>query len=169
MFSLQIGGVIKGCTEDYFTVPVTFKNDRSFVRLTGYEGSYSMNVSLEFRTYEESGLLVYHQFSSEGFVKLFMEDARVKVIIVAADMPKVELDNFDQTYNDGKWHSVELAMGKNAATVTIDKEPAETRRLLSFATGAYYMIGGGVYGERGFIGKCHPSVTFQITAVYLKI
>ena len=40
-----------------------------------------MNVSLEFRTYEENGLLVFHGFSSEGFVKLFMEDARIKVQI----------------------------------------------------------------------------------------
>ena len=57
-----------------------------------------------FRTYEENGLLVYHHLNSEGFVKLFMEDARIKVTIVSADMPQVELDTFDQTYNDGKWH-----------------------------------------------------------------
>ena len=88
--------MVRGCPIDYFTVPVTFKNEKGFVKLTGYEGSYSMNVSLEFRTYEENGLLVYHTFSSEGFVKLFMEDARVKVLIVSQDMPDVELDNFDQ-------------------------------------------------------------------------
>ena len=34
-----------------------------------------------------------------------MEDARIKVQIVSADMPQVELDTFDQTYNDGKWHT----------------------------------------------------------------
>ena len=51
-----------------------------------------------FRTYEENGLLVYHTFSSEGFVKLFMEDARIKVLIVSQDMPDVELDNFDQVW-----------------------------------------------------------------------
>ena len=64
------GGVTKGCTPEYFSIPVTFKNSKSFAKLTGYEGSYSMNVSLEFRTYEENGLLVYHGFSSEGFVKV---------------------------------------------------------------------------------------------------
>jgi hypothetical protein len=41
--------VVRGCPIDYFTVPVTFKNEKGFVKLTGYEGSYSMNVSLEFR------------------------------------------------------------------------------------------------------------------------
>ena len=40
---------MRGCPIDYFTVPVTFKNEKGFVKLTGYEGSYSMNVSLEFR------------------------------------------------------------------------------------------------------------------------
>ena len=66
----DIGGVTKGCQPEYFSIPVTFKNSKSFAKLTGYEGSYSMNVSLEFRTYEENGLLVYHGFSSEGFVKV---------------------------------------------------------------------------------------------------
>ena len=47
--SEDIGGVVRGCPIDYFTVPVTFKNEKGFVKLTGYEGSYSMNVSLEFR------------------------------------------------------------------------------------------------------------------------
>lgn len=63
-------------------------------------------------------------------------------------MPNVELDNFDQvkktflnemlqkkneiiahfqTYNDGKWHTVEFAMSKNYATLNIDNEKAETR------------------------------------------
>lgn len=51
---------------------------------------------MNFRTYEENGLLVYHTFSSEGFVKLFLEDARLKVLIVSQDMPDVELNNFDQ-------------------------------------------------------------------------
>ena len=49
-----------------------------------------------FRTYEENGLLFYHTFSSEGFVKVFMEEARVKVQIVSRGMPEVKLDNFDQ-------------------------------------------------------------------------
>ena len=70
-----------------------------------------------------------------------MEDARIKVEIVSADIPKVELDTFDQTYNDGNWHTVELAMSTNKAILTIDSEPMETKRILNIATGPYYMIG----------------------------
>ena len=75
------------------------------------------------------------------FFQLFMEDARIKVEIVSADIPKVELDTFDQTYNDGNWHTVELAMSTNKAILTIDSEPMETKRILNIATGPYYMIG----------------------------
>lgn len=132
----DVGGVVKGCPINYFTVPVTFKNKDSFVRLTGYvEGSYSLNVRFEFRTYQENGLLLYHGFSSEGFVKMFMDDARVKITLVSADMPEVEIDNFDQTYNDGKWHSVQLEITTNKALLTIDNEEMETKRILDIATG----------------------------------
>ena len=126
----------------------------------GLCGSYNMNVSLEFRTYEKNGLLVFHRFSSEGFIKLFMEDARIKVLIEGSDMPRVELDNFDQTFSDGKWHQVEIALGPNTATLTVDHNPMDTRRLLDISTGAYYMIGGGVYGEAGFIG-CMRHITID--------
>ena len=49
-----------------------------------------------FRTYEESGLLFFHSFSSAGFVKVHLEDARLKVHLVAQNIPDVLLDNFDQ-------------------------------------------------------------------------
>ena len=119
-----------------------------------------MNVSLEFRTYEENGLLIYHSFSSEGFVSLFVEEARVKVRISARGVPSVELDNFDQTYNDGKWHSVELAMSKNYVLLKVDNDKSETRRILDFATGTDYMIGGGIYNQKGFVG-CIKQISIE--------
>jgi contactin associated protein-like 2 len=48
------------------------------------------------RTYEDSGLLVYHSFSSEGFVSLAIEEGRVKVRISAQGVASIEIDNFDQ-------------------------------------------------------------------------
>jgi hypothetical protein len=41
-----------------------------------------ITVLSHFRTYEEYGLLFYHSFSSEGFIKVFLEDARLKVLLV---------------------------------------------------------------------------------------
>lgn len=51
-------------------IPVTFLTPGSFARLKGYEGVPSMNVSLAFRTYEDRGIILYHQFTTPGFVKV---------------------------------------------------------------------------------------------------
>jgi hypothetical protein len=38
-------------------------------------------------------------------------------------------------------------MSKNSAVLIIDNEKAETKRILEIATGPYYMVGGGIYGQ----------------------
>ena len=148
-----IGSVSPGqCTRSQWTIPITFTTEKSRVKLVGYEGTYSFNITLEFRTFEEDGLIIFHQFSSEGYVKLFMEKARIKVEIVSNEVPKVVIDNFDQSYNDGNWHQVELSMQKNKAILAVDKVRMLTHRIIDIRTGAYYMVGGGLYGHVGFIG-----------------
>ena len=44
---------------------------------------------------------MFLMFISEGYIKLFMENSRIKVEISSNDVPKVLVDNFDQTFNDG--------------------------------------------------------------------
>lgn len=51
-------------------IPVTFLTPGSFARLKGYEGVPSMNVSLAFRTYEERGIILYHRFTTPGYVQV---------------------------------------------------------------------------------------------------
>ena len=51
-------------------IPVTFLTTGSYAKLRGYEGVPSMNVSLAFRSYEEKGIILYHKFTSPGFVKV---------------------------------------------------------------------------------------------------
>lgn len=51
-------------------IPVTFLTSNSYAILTGYEGQTTMNVTFSFRTFEESGLLVFHKFTSFGHVKV---------------------------------------------------------------------------------------------------
>lgn len=51
-------------------IPVTFLTSQSYANLRGYEGVHSLNVSLSFRTYEGDGLLLYHRFTSDGYVKV---------------------------------------------------------------------------------------------------
>ena len=52
------------------TVPMTFLDRTAFVKVTGNEGQTQMNITFEFRTYEENGLLAYHNFLTRGFVKV---------------------------------------------------------------------------------------------------
>lgn len=49
---------------------MTFLTAKSFAKLQGYEGMNSLNVSFSFRTYEEDGLLLFHKFTSPGYVKV---------------------------------------------------------------------------------------------------
>ena len=52
-------------------IPVTFLSPKSFLKLNGFEGTKSMNVSLEFRTYEANGLIMYHRFlTAGGYIKV---------------------------------------------------------------------------------------------------
>ncbi|XP_016910778.1 neurexin-4 isoform X1 [Apis cerana] len=135
-------------------IPVTFLTHGSYARLKGYEGVSSLNVSLTFRTYEDKGIILYHQFTSPGYVKLFLEDGKLKIDIQTKGNPQVILDNFDEKFNDGKWHQIILTISKNNLILNVDGTPMRTRRILDMVTGPIYMIGGmiGIESSRGFIG-----------------
>ncbi|CAK9800818.1 Nrx-IV, partial [Anthophora quadrimaculata] len=135
-------------------IPVTFLTHGSYARLKGYEGISSLNVSLTFRTYEDKGIILYHQFTSIGYVKLFLEDGKLKVDIQTKGSPQVILDNFDEVFNDGKWHRVILTISKNSLILNVDGTPMRTKRMLEMVTGPVYMIGGmtGIENNRGFVG-----------------
>ncbi|KAI5723877.1 hypothetical protein M8J76_012129 [Diaphorina citri] len=103
---------ISNCPEPPI-VPVTFTTPGSYARLKGYEGMKQMNVTFSFRTYENNGLLVFHKFLSEGHGK-------IKVEIVTSGNPKALLNNFDDSFNDGKWHTVILTLNTNLLILNVD-------------------------------------------------
>ncbi|KYM97578.1 PREDICTED: neurexin-4 [Cyphomyrmex costatus] len=135
-------------------IPVTFLTPGSYAKLRGYEGVGSMNVSLAFRTYEERGIILYHKFTTPGYVKLYLEEGKLKVDIQTYDNPVATLDNFYEKFNDGKWHQVILTIAKNLLVLNVDGRPMKTERLLSLITGSYYFVGGTIGSEsnNGFIG-----------------
>ncbi|XP_034192438.1 neurexin-4 isoform X1 [Osmia lignaria lignaria] len=135
-------------------IPVTFLTHGSYARLKGYEGISSLNVSLTFRTYEDRGIILYHQFTSPGYVKLFLEDGKLKVDIQTKESPRIILDNFDENFDDGKWHQVILTISKNSLVLNVDGTPMRTKRMLEMTTGPVYLVGGvtGVESNRGFVG-----------------
>ncbi|KAJ6647209.1 Neurexin-4 [Pseudolycoriella hygida] len=131
--------------------PVTFLTRGSHARLKGYEGVQQMNVSFLFRTYEDKGVMLHHDFTSRGYVKLYLEEGKVKVEIQTDDNPKAILDNYDEQFNDGRWHSLVLTIAKNSLVLDIDQRPMRTTRLLSMTTGGIYWIAGGKKKD-GFVG-----------------
>lgn len=133
-------------------IPVTFLTSSSYAKLKGYEGIPSMNISLSFRTYEDQGVIIYHEFISTGYVKMYLEEGKLKIELKTKNGPITTLDNFDESFNDGKWHQVVLTMSKNNLVLNVDSRPMKTTRQLDIATGYIYYIGGMPGNQRGFIG-----------------
>lgn len=150
-------------------MPVTFLTRTSYAKLKGYEGVKTMNVSLAFRTYEPRGLMIYHEFSSKGYVKVYLEDGRVKTEIKTDEKEYhssgdhrrgIILDNYDEEFNDGRWHILVLTIRPNSLVLEIDQRPMRTEKLFSIITGAWYYIGGSktkeinniINNRDGFIG-----------------
>lgn len=149
-------------------MPVTFLTRTSYAKLKGYEGVSTMNVSLAFRTYEDRGLMIYHEFASKGYVKVYLEDGRVKTEINTDENEfhnsgdhrrGIVLDNYDEKFNDGRWHTLIFTIRTNSLVLEIDQRPMRTEKLFSIVTGAWYYIGGAkansvniINNRDGFIG-----------------
>ncbi|XP_065089213.1 neurexin-4 isoform X1 [Ochlerotatus camptorhynchus] len=133
--------------------PVTFLTRGSHARLKGYYSVKQLNVSFSFRTYEDKGLMLHHDFL-RGSVKVYLEDGKVKVALKNANeesAPETVLDNYDEQFNDGNWHSLMLAIKKDSLVLSVDERPMETVKLLDISTGELYYIGGGKTKD-GFVG-----------------
>ncbi|XP_075164291.1 neurexin-4 isoform X1 [Haematobia irritans] len=132
--------------------PVTFTTRGSFVRLKGYEGQRSLNVSFYFRTYENDGMMLHHDFANGGYVRVFLEKGKVKVDLKLADKPRIILDNYDERFNDGKWHAFILTIQRNRLVLDIDQRPMATTKNIQISTGRLYYIAGGMEKNNGFVG-----------------
>lgn len=146
----KVGQVLYNCRYEQ-VVSVTFVNSDSMLRVHGYMQP-SMNCSFDFRTFNDRGLLLYNKFSIEGYVKLYLDTGRIRVELQGKKTPVVLLKPFDHLLNDGQWHRLILALQTNRIELHLDGVPSITTRLFSLETGSEYLVGGGVYGMRGFIG-----------------
>lgn len=81
-------------------IPVTFLTSQSYAKLKGYEGVHSLNVSFSFRTYEGDGLLLYHRFTSDGYVKV--------LTVISFDVVHTTVLNPDIFYLTNKTHNCNL-------------------------------------------------------------
>lgn len=57
-----------------------------------------------------------------------------------------KLENYDEKFNDGKWHSLVLTINTNVLVLNVDQRPAVTNRLLKIITTLDYYLGGLLAG-----------------------
>ncbi|XP_077955837.1 contactin-associated protein-like 4 isoform X1 [Gasterosteus aculeatus] len=118
-----VGNVTFSCAESV-SVAVTFPGPRSFLRLPGAAPSLSEGVSvgLQFRTWNDAGLLLTFDLPEEGGVAwLYLSEARLRLQIHKAGGALLEL-SAGSALNDGQWHSVELTSGRGRLTIAVDTE-----------------------------------------------
>ena len=71
------------------------------VKILGYEGSDNLNISLQFRTFESSGLLLFHQFISGGYLCIIIKEGVVMAdLMMNHSQPRLTMESFTPV-NDG--------------------------------------------------------------------
>ncbi|XP_043920920.1 contactin-associated protein-like 2 [Protopterus annectens] len=142
----NVGNVSFSCVETH-AVPVFF-NISSFLQLPGRINQDILSVSLQFRTWNPSGLLLYSSLAEGlGKVEIDLSEGKVSVHIWTSMTPeKNRIDiSSGSGLNDGQWHSVWFSAKENFASLTIDADEASSVRSsspLRIRTGEDYFFGG---------------------------
>lgn len=92
-----------------------------------------------------------------------MENGKVKVELVTPNNPKAILDNYEDYFNDGKWHIVVLTINTNLLILNIDNRPMRTVRILKMTTGGIYYIGGKLLH---ILQTYKPEKSFEYKTMY---
>ena len=101
---------------------VTFTTSDSFMRVVGYEGSYNLNMSLQLRTWQDEGVIVFHKFSSQGYLKIFLHEGQLLAEIMSSgpETPLTILEHYDTGLSDGEWHSIQFYIAQARAGLSIN-------------------------------------------------
>ncbi|KAJ6223266.1 hypothetical protein RDWZM_001811 [Blomia tropicalis] len=156
-FVYQSFGNLQYSCQFQMVIPITFNTRDSHIKIGGSMNNV-MNTSLDFRTFNEAGLLIYHTFSSKGFFSMYLSGGKLILQIQGVDpntqeeTPIVKLEPFDRKLNDGSWHNAQIALQRNRILITLDGVPSVTTRLFHMQSGLQYLIGGGRAPFTGFIG-----------------
>ena len=116
---------------------VKFISTTTAVKILGYEGSDNLNISLQFRTFESSGLLLFHQFISGGYLRLSIKEGVVMAdMMMTQSQPSLTIESFTLV-NDGDWHTVGIVIERNTdvAILRVDKEIRMLKIMMKIRTG----------------------------------
>ncbi|RWS07981.1 neurexin-4-like protein [Dinothrombium tinctorium] len=162
------GDILYACNLQQ-VLPVTFLSSDSHLIVDGSFQS-TLNISFDFRTFSGDGMLVYNHFSNDGFVKMYLDKGKLLVQLKAVDTPPdpITIDPFpNDLFNDGYFHRVSLYLERDRIVIEVNGRPSITIRKLSMQTGTQYLVGGGLYGQPGFIG-CMRYLYIQGKYIHMK-
>jgi hypothetical protein len=136
MIILVLFGITAVCVS-FPNDEVTFQTSDSFMKVVGYEGSYNLNMSFQVRTWQEEGVMVFHKFSSRGYLKIFLHGGQLKAEIVSSDQntPLTTLEHYDTVVNDGEWQSIEFYITQEIAGLSINSLTVTGSLSLQIRTG----------------------------------
>lgn len=69
-------------------------------------------------------------------------EGRLTIELETPDNPRIKFQNFDKSFNDGRWNEFSLHIVSNKLLVRINGEQAVTKRLISVVTGSSIYLGG---------------------------
>ncbi|XP_038044067.1 neurexin-4-like [Patiria miniata] len=126
------------------TVPATFPSKSSHIQWPGPSLSQNFTISLKFRTFSASGLLVNNQLvsSTGGYITVGLNEGTPVVILKTGSSAAIEIPGVGSDLNDGRWHSVHLEMANNVIRWTVDGESDVIQRSFSITTNEKFYVGG---------------------------
>ncbi len=165
------GGYLSYSCIDLNLIPMTFKDQNSYLYAVRNPGSQRLDVSFGMRTFELEGMLYYHRFAKDaanqdsGYIKMFISEAALVIKFRLGDKSKPDqlMIHRRANLNDGLWHDISLSITIDMMNVTIDYEPEIVRGTFKIQTGEMFYIGGGVPDDlsvQGFVG-CFRRLTLN--------
>ena len=113
---------------------ITLTTGESFFRVVGYEGSLHLNISLQMKTWQEEGVLMFHKFSSRGHLRIDLFDGKTKGEVLDGD-GIVSLVESEKVVRDGKWHHLKLHILQDLMTLTVDSITSKVQLPSNIRTG----------------------------------
>ncbi|KAM9727982.1 contactin-associated protein-like 4 [Menidia menidia] len=157
------GNVTFACSEPV-SVAATFTGPHSFLRLPGGGGASppGMSVALQFRTWDEEGLLLTFDLPrQEGAVWLYLSRARLHLQTHRPGRAPRHL-RAGSALNDGQWHSVDLTSAPGHLTITVDGVDRDTHAgPQPLITTGGHLFFGGCPAEGSGQGCTNPFGAFQ--------
>ncbi|KAK3612149.1 hypothetical protein CHS0354_016528 [Potamilus streckersoni] len=171
--SFQIVGPVDFTCRLETDVPCSFPSYSSYIQLSGYQPGGPVRVKFEFRTYDEDGLLLYHQMNDPSQITVTLnKDGQIWYSVVSTTNQVVEdiVRNIDyesqnQAFTDGLWHTFSLYVDNTKVNVTVDRNSKVSLRALQITAGTSYFIGG--YELAGGFRGCMRNIEVAAVPVVL--